>query len=133
VVSVPSDAEPWRPTHLLPVDPSAWFQALRTGVAMVDLYFDLHSHHDDWQRTHRIAVDAARRSGDRHGQAIMLRNLGQSDLYRDAYPSALDAFEQSLHLFRAVGDDRGAGIAVAGLSTVAASGWRERAGPRPVS
>jgi DNA-binding SARP family transcriptional activator len=137
VVSVPGETDPWHPEGV-PVDPSTWFEAeLRTGVAMVELaaqwglddlawritaaftpYFDLRGHHDDWQRTHEIALAAARRSGELHGQAIVLRNLGQIDLYRDAYDEALDAFEQSLRLFREVGDDRGAGIALAGLGTV---------------
>ncbi|HWM02709.1 MAG TPA: BTAD domain-containing putative transcriptional regulator, partial [Actinophytocola sp.] len=59
-------------------DPTAWFEAeLRAGVAAVSLaqewglddlawrltaaftpYFDLRGHHDDWQRTHRIALAA---------------------------------------------------------------------------
>lgn len=137
VVSVPGEAEPWRPDGV-PVDPDTWFEAeLRTGVAMVELaaawgfddlawrltaactpYFDLRGQHDDWQRTHEIALAAARRSGDPHGQAIVLRNLGQLDLYRDDYDDALDAFEQSLRLFQEVGNDSGAGIALAGLGTV---------------
>ncbi|GHF48127.1 DNA-binding SARP family transcriptional activator/Tfp pilus assembly protein PilF [Amycolatopsis bartoniae] len=147
VVSVPRDDVPWRPANV-PVDPGTWFEAeLRTGVAMVELaarwgfddlawrltaaltpYFDLRGHHDDWQRTHEIALSAARRSGDRHGQAIVLRNLGQIDLYRDAYDEALDAFEQSLRLFREIGDASGAGIALAGLGTVRrVAGENERA------
>ncbi|GAA4669591.1 BTAD domain-containing putative transcriptional regulator [Amycolatopsis dongchuanensis] len=147
VTSVPTEAALWRPGGL-PAEPSTWFEAeLRTAVAMVELaaawgfddlawrltaaftpYFDLRGHHDDWQRTHEIALAAARRSPDRHGQAIVLRNLGQIDLYRDAYDEALDAFKQSLRLFREVGDDRGAGISLAGLGTVRrVAGENERA------
>ncbi|WP_431878774.1 BTAD domain-containing putative transcriptional regulator [Amycolatopsis sacchari] len=146
VASVPTGVALWRPG--VPVEPSTWFEAeLRTAVAMVELaaawgfddlawrltaaftpYFDLRGHHDDWQRTHEIALSVARRSRNLHGQAIVLRNLGQIDLYRDAYDEALDAFEQSLRLFREVGDDRGAGISLAGLGTVRRmAGENERA------
>ncbi|TVT16947.1 tetratricopeptide repeat protein, partial [Amycolatopsis rhizosphaerae] len=138
IVSVPGETEPWRPGDHPRADPAAWFAAeLDTAVAMVELaaawrlddlawrltaaltpYFDLRNHHDDWHRTHLIALDAAIRAGDRRGQAIVLRNLGQVELYLDDYPSALDAFERSLRLFREIGDDRGVGITLSGLSTV---------------
>lgn len=119
-------------------DPVAWFDAERhTGVAAVALaescgltglawrlatafapYFDLRGRQDDWQRTHEIALTAARRAGDTQGEAIVLRNLGQVALYRDGYADARAAFEESHRLFDRAGDDRGAAIALAGLGTV---------------
>jgi DNA-binding SARP family transcriptional activator/Tfp pilus assembly protein PilF len=119
-------------------DPLAWFEAeRRAGVATVSLaldwelddlawrvtaaftpYFDLRGHHDDWHRMHRVALAAARRAGDPHGQAIVLRNLGQLALYQDAYDEAWAAFDESVQLFGQVGDRRGAGFALAGLGTV---------------
>ncbi len=119
-------------------DPAAWFEAERhTGAAMVSLacawgaddlawrlattfapYFDLRGNQDDWQRTHTVALAAARRAGDRRGEAIVLRNLGQVALYRDAYDDARSAFSSAHALFREEGDDRGAAVALAGLGTV---------------
>ena len=110
-------------------DPVAWFDAERhTGVAVVALaesygltdlawrlatafapYFDLRGRQDDWQRTHDVALAAARRAGDAQGEAIVLRNLGQVALYRDGYADARVAFEESHRLFERVGDDRGVG------------------------
>lgn len=118
--------------------PAAWFDAERdTGVAMVSLaadhgaddlawrlatafapYFDLRGHHDHWQRTHDIALAAARRAGSRHGEAIVLRNLGQVALYRDTYDDAQTRFAAAHRLFTETGDDRGAAVALAGLATV---------------
>jgi DNA-binding SARP family transcriptional activator len=119
-------------------DPAAWFDAERhTGIALVSLaeawgadgytwqlaatfapYFDLRGYQDDWQRTHVKALAAARRSGDRRGEAIVLRNLGQVALYRDDYAEARSALTTAHELFTQVGDDRGAAIALAGLGTV---------------
>jgi tetratricopeptide (TPR) repeat protein len=130
----------WRPSGAsdLIADPAAWFDAeRRAGAAVVSLapdwglddlawritaaftpYFDLRGHHDDWHRTHRVALAAARRAGDPHGQAIVLRNLGQLALYQDADAEAWAAFDESVRLFGQVGDRRGAGSALAGLGTV---------------
>jgi DNA-binding SARP family transcriptional activator/tetratricopeptide (TPR) repeat protein len=127
------------PTEASPsTDPVTWFDAERhTGVAMVSLaesigadeyawqlaatfapYFDLRGHQDDWQRTHTIALAAARRAGDRRGEAVVLRNLGQVALYRDDYADARSAYTTAHALFTAIGDDRGAAVALAGLGTV---------------
>jgi DNA-binding SARP family transcriptional activator len=119
-------------------DPIAWFDAERqTGVAMVALaeawgrdeiawriaaafapYFDLRGLQDDWGRTHHTALAAARRAGDRHGEAIVLRNLGQIALYRDDYTEARSAFSEAHEVFDETGDERGAAVALAGLGTV---------------
>lgn len=127
------------PTTAAPMaDATTWFDAERdTGVAMVSLaeawgldghawqlaatfapYFDLRGHQDDWQRTHVKALAAARRSGDRRGEAIVSRNMGQVALYRDEYPEARSAFTTAHELFAETGDDQGAAVALAGLGTV---------------
>lgn len=118
--------------------PAKWFDAERHAcVAMVSLaeawgaddlawrlattlapYFDLRGNQDDWQRTHTIALAAARRAADRRGEAIVLRNLGQVALYRDAYADARSAFTSAHELFVQVGDSQGAAVARAGLGTV---------------
>jgi DNA-binding SARP family transcriptional activator len=119
-------------------DPNAWFEAEHhTGVAFIALaaehglddlawrltaaftpYFDLRGHQDDWHHTHAIALAAARRSGDVGGQALVLRNIGQVQLYQDKYDESLVSFEESCRLFRAIGNERGVAIALAGLGAV---------------
>ena len=127
------------PVSVPPADDAVeWFDTERhTGVAMVSLaeawgydeyawqlaatlapYFDLHGQQDDWQRTHVKALAAARRLGDRRGEAIVLRNLGQVALYRDKYTEARSAFTTAHELFVSNGDDQGAAVALAGLGTV---------------
>jgi tetratricopeptide (TPR) repeat protein len=80
-------------------------------------YFDLLGRHDDWQHTHDIALQGARQAEDHHGEAIVLRNLGQLNLYQDRYAAAERALHESLRLFTEAGDDRGVGIALAGIGT----------------
>ncbi|MFD8493210.1 BTAD domain-containing putative transcriptional regulator [Amycolatopsis sp. NPDC059657] len=119
-------------------DPTAWLEGERhTGVAAIALaaehgfddlawrlaiaftpYFDLRGHQDDWRHTHTVALAAARRAGSVTGQAIVLRNLGQLDLYLDAYTHSLASFDESLRLFELAGDELGAAIAQAGVGTV---------------
>ncbi|WP_240686849.1 AfsR/SARP family transcriptional regulator [Amycolatopsis suaedae] len=127
-----------RQPESLVADPTAWFEAERiTATTLVELaarwelddlawrlatafipFFDLRGHQDDWERTHVIALAAARRRGCPRGQAIVQRNLGQVQLYRDAYPEALAAFEESRMLFEREGDRRGVAIGHSGLGTV---------------
>ncbi|MDP4503346.1 AfsR/SARP family transcriptional regulator [Nonomuraea turcica] len=81
-------------------------------------YFDLHCRLDDWQATHRIALDSARAAGDRRGEAAMLRGLGQVCLYQDRYAEADDMLRRARVLFRELGDARGEAISVCGLGAV---------------
>jgi DNA-binding SARP family transcriptional activator len=125
-------------TERLLADPAAWFGAERhTTVAAVTLaaelgfddltwqltaaltpYFDLRGHQDDWHSTHALALEAARRAGSAHGEAIIQRNLGQIHLYQDSYAEALVAFEASFALYQRIGDTQGMGTALAGLVTI---------------
>jgi DNA-binding SARP family transcriptional activator len=95
------------------LDDLAW----ELAVALVP-YLDLRSHLDEWQRTHRLALAAARRAGNAYGQAALLRGLGQLHLYRDAYRPAAEAFHHSVTLYRRIGDERGEASALSGLGAV---------------
>lgn len=81
-------------------------------------YVDLCGHYDDWRRTHQVALRAVRRSGDRRGQAALLRGLGQLHLYRDAYPRAVDMLRRARRRYAEISDRRGEASAVAGLGAV---------------
>ncbi|MEV4835572.1 BTAD domain-containing putative transcriptional regulator [Nonomuraea sp. NPDC049486] len=92
---------------------SAWGLA----AAMVP-YLDLHCHLDTWQRTHDVALAAARAAGDTYGEAAMLRGLAQVALYRDRYEEAAEGFTRARGLFRELGDLRAEATSVCGLGAV---------------
>lgn len=66
----------------------------------------------------RLALDAARRSGDRHGQAGMLRREGDLawDLGRAGV--AVAAYARARGLYRAIGDGHGEALAMLGMANV---------------
>ncbi|GAA4696519.1 AfsR/SARP family transcriptional regulator [Phytohabitans rumicis] len=122
----------------LVADPMAWFEAERAAlVSAVELaslsgldghawriaaalapFFDLRSHRDVWWRTHQIGLSCARRVGDAHGEAILLRDIGQLHLYHDRYDEAAAAFDASRELFVRAGDEAGEALALCGQGTV---------------
>ncbi|MBB5782462.1 AfsR/SARP family transcriptional regulator [Nonomuraea jabiensis] len=81
-------------------------------------YFDLHCLLDEWQLTHRLALDSARAAGDRHGEAAMLRGLAQVCLYQDRYAEAEDMFKRARAIFHELGDTRSEAISICGLAAV---------------
>jgi DNA-binding SARP family transcriptional activator len=119
-------------------EPMAWFEAeLPSLVAAVELahangfdghawriaatlapYFDLRGRRDAWWRVHQTGLASARRAGDRRGEAILLRDIGQLHLYLDRYEEAAAAFTAARELFGAAGDTSGEAIALAGQGTV---------------
>ncbi|NUW43760.1 AfsR/SARP family transcriptional regulator [Nonomuraea rhodomycinica] len=92
---------------------SAWGLA----AAMVP-YLDLHCRLDTWQRTHSVALQAARAGGDTYGEAAMLRGLAQVALYQDRYEEAADGFLRSRRLFHDLGDVRAEATTICGLGAV---------------
>ncbi|WP_197288453.1 BTAD domain-containing putative transcriptional regulator [Nocardia sp. NRRL S-836] len=125
------------PEHLL-AEPVAWFEAeRRTLCGAVDLaaaaglddvawqlaaacvpFFDLHSHYEDWARTHHRALACVRTTGNTAGEAALLRGIAQVHIYRDEFDDAERGMRAARELYREVGDPRGEGIAVAGVGTI---------------
>lgn len=119
-------------------DPLSWFVAERESLveavrlaarmglaqsawglaATLVPYFDLHCRLDDWQLTHRLALDSAQAAGDRRGEAAMLRGLGQVCLYQDRYAEADEMLRRARVIFRELGDARGEAISICGLGAV---------------
>ncbi len=130
------------PEHLL-AEPVAWFEAeRRTLCGVVDLaaaaglddvawqlaaacvpFFDLHSHYEDWARTHRAALACVRSKGNKAGEAAMLRGIAQVHIYRDEFDDAERGMLAARELYRENDDPRGEGMSIAGVGTV----WRLRA------
>lgn len=80
--------------------------AWQLPCALLSFYY-LRKHWDDWISTHRVAVDAAVRAGERGAQARVLNGLGvaYSDLGR--HDEAVSCHREASPLFRAAGDTRG--------------------------
>jgi DNA-binding SARP family transcriptional activator/tetratricopeptide (TPR) repeat protein len=68
--------------------------------------FELRGYRAEWLTTHRIALSSARQSGDRHGEARVLNNLGIV-LGEQRADDAIGYFEQALAIYRDIGDRRG--------------------------
>ncbi|MFG1646454.1 BTAD domain-containing putative transcriptional regulator [Amycolatopsis sp. NPDC049252] len=135
----PPVGEPLPGTTRLVADPLGWFTAERKLLAAaVQLaadagldelawqltaaavpFYDLRGAYDDWRRSHLTALAAVRAAGNRVGEAVLARGLGQVRLYHDEYPAAVADMERSAALFAELGDVRGEALAVAGLGTVA--------------
>jgi DNA-binding SARP family transcriptional activator/tetratricopeptide (TPR) repeat protein len=122
----------WRPTDggsigLVAVDPLHWLEAESVNlVAAVGqaadegldemcwelaehlvILFETGSYYDDWQHTHERALDAARRAGNRRGEAVMLCSLGSLYLARRRLSSARAVLEPAQTLFTQLGDIHG--------------------------
>jgi DNA-binding SARP family transcriptional activator len=82
-------------------------------------FYDLRGAYDDWRRSHLTALAAVRAAGNRAGEAVLARGLGQVRLYHDEYAAAATDMERSAALFAELGDVRGEALAVAGLGTAA--------------
>ncbi|HEY3505977.1 MAG TPA: BTAD domain-containing putative transcriptional regulator [Actinocatenispora sp.] len=138
----PGDSARWCPDPAAAArtvrDPMAWFDAerqalvdavelaARTGLAALAWelavalvpYFDHRSWYPDWQRSHESALAAVRAAGDLHGEAALLRGIGQIQLYQDRYAEAGRTMRRCWTLSHRVGDRRGAAIAATGLGSV---------------
>ncbi|MGA8115280.1 MAG: BTAD domain-containing putative transcriptional regulator [Actinocatenispora sp.] len=95
------------------LDELAW----ELAAALVP-YFDQRSNYPDWTRCHEAALDAVRRAGNLHGEAALLRGLGQVRIYHDSYAEAAILMRRSRMLSRRIGDRRGIAIATVGLASV---------------
>ncbi|SDY13018.1 DNA-binding transcriptional activator of the SARP family [Amycolatopsis xylanica] len=81
-------------------------------------FFELRAHHHDWRRTHDTAFEAARRAGDKRGQALALRGLAELHTNLDEYPESICCFEQASALFAELGDLAGEAVCDGGLGHI---------------
>jgi tetratricopeptide (TPR) repeat protein len=118
-------------------DALAWFDAERPNlVAAVSLaaatgrdqiafglatglvwFFDWRRHFDDWLATGTIAVDAARRLGDREREAIALNNLGIPLRRVRRFEQAITVYRDALAIDRETGNREAEGSALNNLGT----------------
>jgi tetratricopeptide (TPR) repeat protein/transcriptional regulator with XRE-family HTH domain len=123
------DAPRWQPqmTAAVATDPLGWFEAERaaliaavqqaSAIRLDELAWDLagclarflftRNYYDDWRRTQEAGVTAARRAGNRRGQAYALLTLGELHAHHDRLNDALACLQESLALFVELGDQHG--------------------------
>ncbi|MEU6997140.1 BTAD domain-containing putative transcriptional regulator [Nonomuraea sp. NPDC046570] len=61
-------------------------------------FFELGAHHEDWRATAELGLAAARRTGHRHGQALLLRSLADLHRAEGRLEEAADALRAALPL-----------------------------------
>ncbi|WP_037969752.1 AfsR/SARP family transcriptional regulator [Streptosporangium amethystogenes] len=139
-VQVHSDAPRWslpdRLVEKLVMAPLPWYERERlTLVAgirqaaqagFVELCWDLaisavtlfesRIYFDDWRETHEVALAAARRAGDRRGQAAMLYSIGSLYIAEQRFGDARRDFEAAAELFEEAGDDLGVALVIRNIA-----------------
>ncbi|WBQ05874.1 AfsR/SARP family transcriptional regulator [Kribbella sp. CA-293567] len=80
-------------------------------------YLDMRAYFDDWNESHQPGLTSAIACQDRHGEAIMHRNLAQLALYQDDWDVAWQHLKDASAIFEEIGHRQGAGIAAVGLGT----------------
>ena len=94
---------------------------LRTGQLAAALwdFFDRRGHWRDWADTHQAAVSAARRLGDRPGEAVAHRGLGRAYARMGRYDDASQHYREALALFGELADPAGQAFVHMSLGAVA--------------
>lgn len=92
-------------------------------------YYEASALWDEWQSTHDLALDAARRAGDVPAEAVVLRSLGDLAWQRHRTSLALDRYRLARELFTRHGDRAAAGRCLSAEADVLlALGRADRAG-----
>ncbi|MFJ7211943.1 BTAD domain-containing putative transcriptional regulator [Amycolatopsis sp. NPDC098790] len=120
-------------------DPEAWFDAEQTGLvgvvervsgldltdvatrlaaALCSSVFAVRNLFGQWWRTHNAALAAARRTGDRTGEARLLSGLGWLRYEQDRFDESIAYHEQALAAYELGGDRHGQAMSRLDLSTV---------------
>jgi DNA-binding SARP family transcriptional activator/tetratricopeptide (TPR) repeat protein len=80
-------------------------------------YLDMRAGFDDWHGSHHQGLLSAISCGDRRGEAIMHRNLGQLALYQDDWDTAWHHLDEAARVFGEIGNRLGAGVTAVGMGT----------------
>jgi len=67
-------------------------------------FFDLRAHWADWERTHRLALEATRKAGDPFAESTTLNNLGIVYRIQGRWGEAIQMYQASLTIFCELGD-----------------------------
>jgi DNA-binding SARP family transcriptional activator len=92
--------------------------ACELAAALVASPVAVRNQFDEWWRTHDAGLTAARRAGNRRGEAMVLAGLGQLRYEQDRFADAHRYLHDALAAFREVKDAHGEATVLATLSTV---------------
>jgi DNA-binding SARP family transcriptional activator/tetratricopeptide (TPR) repeat protein/transcriptional regulator with XRE-family HTH domain len=79
-------------------------------------FFEVYACWDDWERTHQVALRAARGAGDRDAEASLLRGLGDLRRFQNRLPEAVAYFTNSSAIFCELEDTQGEIDSLIGLA-----------------
>jgi tetratricopeptide (TPR) repeat protein len=98
-------------------DAEKWEFAWEIAGCLVT-FFERSGYWTDWRHTHELALAAARRAGNRRGEAETLRNLGV--VYRNLgrWDDAIQCFKQSAEIMREISDPQGEARSVGEIGNV---------------
>jgi tetratricopeptide (TPR) repeat protein len=138
------DTDRWRARELgmaVPAEPDdaiAWFTGERSNLVhaveqgfqdqfwevsweladKLSGFFRLLDYWGDWQRTHELALDAARKASNRRGEAWILRNLGNAYRDQSRFEEAFRYFDQALAIFQELDNRLGEAATINALGDV---------------
>ncbi|MGW6444922.1 AfsR/SARP family transcriptional regulator [Lentzea sp. NPDC055074] len=92
--------------------------ATRLAATLCSSRFSVRNLFGQWYRTHTAALGAARRAGDRLGEARLLVGLGWLRYEQDRFDESAGYYEQALTAYEQSGDRRGLATTRLALSTV---------------
>jgi len=95
----------------------AWDEVWKLAASMVN-FFGLRTLWAEWEETHELAVEAARKSGNRQGLGLSLLHLGNIYGKRSRRDKAITAYEECLRVKQETGDVHGMALALNNLATV---------------
>lgn len=81
-------------------------------------YLDLQGYWVKKQAAVKLALNAAKQRGSRKDQAWCLNELGVTCKHRGEYTEALDYYEQSIPIYREIGDKQGEGVTLNNIALV---------------
>jgi DNA-binding SARP family transcriptional activator/tetratricopeptide (TPR) repeat protein len=85
--------------------------------------FESENQVEDWRKTHEVALDVARRTGNERGEAAILYSLGNLEITRRLYESSR-YLEPALEIFSRLGDVHGRALTLSALASIDRLGGR---------
>ncbi|MGK7877316.1 MAG: tetratricopeptide repeat protein [Xenococcaceae cyanobacterium] len=95
----------------------AWDSVVLFALRLVR-FFDVRGYWADWEKTHLLALEAARELGDRQSEGLTMMNLGTVYRQQGNWSEAIEFYQQSLPIFQALGDHQSEGLTMMNLGTV---------------
>ncbi|MBA3907116.1 MAG: winged helix-turn-helix domain-containing protein, partial [Pseudonocardiales bacterium] len=72
--------------------------------------FEAYAHFDDWRESHNVAIAAARRGGDRLGEAVTLYSIGSLHVFEQQFAKAEQPLAAALPMFSELDCPQGVGM-----------------------